>query len=471
MSAEAPSPPTTLVVLLGASEWPFSPEFQRSEAFDNSARGIIEYCLLPSAFGLPRDNLLNLFDSDKSADDIDIEIEQFLAERISRMKEIGPAARDLLVYFVGHGGFAGDNEYYLAIRRTRASNPAASSILVTALARTLKENARFLRRIVILDCCFAASAFRAFQSAPTQAAIRQTLDAFEVPGVGVGFPVRGTSLLCSSRHNKPSLLLPDGSATMFSKALLEALCTGSPYLLSPLSLYDVARLAEDFLHTLSTRDAPRPEVHSPDQSEGDIARLPFFPNPASPSNAEPADMHSNITANQLISSISSTISENTSSMPVTHSKMRGSLVGGVRAIQKSMRMLVGHPRLLGLVGLGLVLLLVIIVEILRAAAPEVVSAMEKHLGLTYQILYYSIVVTFGMGFLLMGLAWVLALVKTAQQGRWEWFFILFFFSIMALPFYIIAGPKTSSRYTLGYLFRKWGFTGVKITIERKENER
>ena len=71
MTAVAPSPRTTLVILLGASKWPFSPEFQASEAFLNSARGLREYFLNPSQFGLPRENLLNLFNSNQSADDID----------------------------------------------------------------------------------------------------------------------------------------------------------------------------------------------------------------------------------------------------------------------------------------------------------------------------------------------------------------------------------------------------------------
>ncbi len=281
MPGAVPSPPTTLVLLLGASEWPYSPDFPQSHAFTNAARRLKGYFLDPQTFGLPRENLLDLFDSDQSADDLDREIGQFLEQRISRMQAGGHAARDVVVYFVGHGGLAGgDVEYYLAIRRTRMANPTASGIRIVSLAHTLKEQARYLRRIVILDCCFAAAAFRAFQAAPDQAAITQTLEAFKVPGKGEGIPGRGTSLLCSSRHNRPSLLLPDGSSTMFSEALLEALTIGNPYRQGHLSLHDVASLAEDVLHVLAPGDAPRPEVHSPDQSEGDIANLPFFPNPA-----------------------------------------------------------------------------------------------------------------------------------------------------------------------------------------------
>src|SRR2546425_4279 len=101
-----PSAQTTLVILLGASEWPYSPDFERSEAFANSAGALAEYFLDPHLFNLPRENLLNLFDSNQSPDDIDIEIGQFLDKRKSELSEFGTSARDLIIYFTGHGGFA-----------------------------------------------------------------------------------------------------------------------------------------------------------------------------------------------------------------------------------------------------------------------------------------------------------------------------------------------------------------------------
>src|SRR5262249_15376293 len=152
--------------------------------------------------------LLNLFNSNQSADDIDGEIGLFLEKRMTEMKQAGETARDLVVYFVGHGGFVGDDsDFYLAIRRTRTDNPSASGIQMESLAYTLKEKARYLRRIVILDCCFAGAAFSAFQaSGPAQVAIVKAVDAFGMQGKGTGLPERGTSLLCSSRHTAPSLI-------------------------------------------------------------------------------------------------------------------------------------------------------------------------------------------------------------------------------------------------------------------------
>ena len=77
-------------------------------------------------------------------------------------------------------------------------------------------------------------------------------------------------------HKSPSLLLPDGSSTMFTKAFLDALIQGTPSPQDRLTLRDVKDIATDLLSEI--RSAPKPVVHSPDQSEGDVADIPFFPN-------------------------------------------------------------------------------------------------------------------------------------------------------------------------------------------------
>lgn len=276
-----PSAPTTLVILLGASEWPAFPEFSPSAAFTNAASQLKAYFLDPQHFGLPMDNLLDLFNSEKSNDEQDEQIGKFLESRVGALREAGTPARDVLLYFVGHGGFVGyESEFYLAIHRTRMDNPDASGLQVTALAYTLLEKARYLRRYILLDCCFAAAAFRSFQANPAQVAIEKTIDVFEVKQKGEGFPQRGTTLLCSSDHHTPSLLLPGKRSTMFSYAVLDALLTGDANRPERLSLRDLRDLAADRLHDLPTGNAPRPVLHSPDQSQGDVADVPFFPNPA-----------------------------------------------------------------------------------------------------------------------------------------------------------------------------------------------
>ena len=267
-----PSPQTTLVVLLGASEWPYFPELQGSVAFANTIQGVRNYFLSPHQFGIPPENLLDLFNSSKSSDELDEAIGQFL-------KTAGKAARDVLLYFVGHGGFVGrDSDFYLATRRTRADNPRVSSILMVTLADTILNSARHLRRYIILDCCFAGAAFHAFQAEPADIAIVKTIDSFKARQKEIGFPSKGTTLLSSSSHKTPSLLSPDGSFTMFSNALLETLSIGDRNKPVLLSLRDVYYGIVDRLDQIGT--VPMPSIHSPDQSQGDVANVPFFPNQA-----------------------------------------------------------------------------------------------------------------------------------------------------------------------------------------------
>jgi hypothetical protein len=279
MSASAlpPTAPTTLVIMLGASAWPNSPGFQTSEAFLHAAQGFREYVLDPHGLGLPTANLCDLFDAAFSTSDQLEMLGSFLEQRTRTLQA---AYRDVLVYFVGHGGFAGPSaDFYLMPRRANASSLRASGMAIDALAEVLQEKARQTRRYLFLDCCFAAAAFRSFQGGPDQTAITKTLDAFAVQTKSSGFPQKGTVLLCSSDQKSPSLLLPDESCTMFSYALLDVLRNGDLHRPPQLSLRDIKELAEDRLAGLPQKNAPRPSLHSPDQSEGDVANVALFPNP------------------------------------------------------------------------------------------------------------------------------------------------------------------------------------------------
>jgi PQQ-like domain/Caspase domain len=305
MDERASSPQTTLVILLGASEWPEFSDFHGSQAFVHVSADFSRYILDPQQFGLPRENFLNLFDTDLSPDKIDKEIRQFLDRRTSEMKQVGKGPTDLLFYFVGHGGFVGRNsEYYLAVRCTSSANPAVSGIRIEPLATTITDRARYLRRLIILDCCYAAAAFTAFQAeGPAQVAIRQTFDVFKEKAKRVG---KDTSLLCSSGKKVPSLLLAEDDYTMFSRALLHVLSTrGNPYRPDEayLSLREVADHTEEVLDSLLEEQAPRPELHSPDQIDGDVADVPFFPNPAARAARASANIETSSVAENLPQSI------------------------------------------------------------------------------------------------------------------------------------------------------------------------
>src|SRR5947209_4419327 len=149
---ECSSPQSTLVVLLGASEWPYYDDFNngKPETFVNSTNDLRDYFLDPHKFNLPKENLKCLFNSDLNPNEIDIEIGQFIDKRTSEMKASGQEVKNLLVYFVGHGGFTDGKDYYLAIQSTRKENTSPSSVRIVSLAKTLKDKARNLRRIIIL---------------------------------------------------------------------------------------------------------------------------------------------------------------------------------------------------------------------------------------------------------------------------------------------------------------------------------
>jgi len=281
-SALPPTAPTTLVVILGASTWPYSPGFQASKAFVHAAQEFKDYVLDPQGFDLPTANLLNLFNAFFSASNQLEMLGSFLEQRAQALEAANQAVRDVIVYFVGHGGFAGSSaDFYLLPRRANASSLRASGLPIDALAEVLREKTRQTRRYLFLDCCFAAAAFRTFQGGPDQTAITKTLDAFAVQTKSSGFPRRGTALLCSSDQKSPSLLMPDESSTMFSYALLDVLKNGDFHWPLQLSLRDVKELVGDRLAALPEKNAPRPGLYSPDQSEGDTADIPFFPNPRS----------------------------------------------------------------------------------------------------------------------------------------------------------------------------------------------
>ena len=277
-----PTPETTLIVLLGASEWPRWPDLDASKAFSRSAKGVKQYFL--EDFHLPQANLLDLFDADHNADDIDDLIDQFLHRHIKSTKTPTQKIRDVLIFFIGHAGFTEASlEYYLAVRRTRKNNPELSGLPMASLARTLRKHTRDVRLMLILDCCFAAAAFKAlhFQGGRVEEAAKiQIYEAFKDSHLHSDaspllYPRKGIALLCASSSDRPALF--DTQYTEFSEALLQSLASGVVEKPGNMSLRTVGVLVQKSLS--KERKKTKPELHSPDQREGDIAEMPFFPNP------------------------------------------------------------------------------------------------------------------------------------------------------------------------------------------------
>lgn len=289
-----PSPETTLAVILGASEWPrwkggAGETLGGGKQFLRSANDFRKYLCDPRGFNLPEENLLWLFDEAASPDDLDRQLSEFLKKRTVAPGRAVTAVRDLLIYYVGHGGFdGGDSDYYLMIRNSRPENRGVSSLRMVSLARTIKESARHLRCYLILDCCFAARAVGSLMSPAADLAAAKTESAFE------DYPNSGTALLCSSGKDKASQAPRGKTHTMFSGALLKALSEGSARAPAALSLQSLRDLTWDLIKKEYGDRGVRPEARAAHITVDDVSDLPLFPNVAALTSAPapaPAPAH------------------------------------------------------------------------------------------------------------------------------------------------------------------------------------
>jgi hypothetical protein len=147
---EIPQKPTSKAALiLGAGKFSKSPALDRA-GFSSSAQSFVSYLLDPSLFALPSRNLLNLFDSELSPGDQLETVCDFLA---LQMSEAVGETQDIILYYVGHGGFVGINrEYFLTVRSTKEGLEGSTGIRIGDLSSCLRDHARSARKYLILDC-------------------------------------------------------------------------------------------------------------------------------------------------------------------------------------------------------------------------------------------------------------------------------------------------------------------------------
>jgi tetratricopeptide (TPR) repeat protein len=273
-----PGPARTLAVLLGAGWFQHAPRLAQGAAFEASGRDFRDYLLAQEGLGLPRENVSWLFDDSRSAADQLTALGDFLERRCLELKAGGTPAADLIVYYVGHGLFCGpERTYHFAIRATDERREGVTSLRVGELAQTLNDRARFLRKFLLLDCCFSGAAYKEFQSGPLQLGRQQILSEL---------PSRGTALLCAASARDAALAPAGLQHTMFSHSLLRSLRQGHPSLGRRMSLNELGELIKQDLRESFPQDWVRPEVHSPDQREGEVAGVGLFPNPAYEADAD-----------------------------------------------------------------------------------------------------------------------------------------------------------------------------------------
>jgi hypothetical protein len=269
MSTALPQAERTVVVMLGGSTYPRNPAFDNPR-FKHSAEGLREYFLDPAAFKLPPQNLLWLFDSTRNPTELNDDIEEFLRSAMQGSEEQRPL--DVIIIFVGHGFFDDSRSYHLATPSFKRGAPEYSYSF-KLLQRTVREQMRFARKFYLLDACYSASAARELMSSePVAQRVLREVQA----GASEDLPQRGTAALCAASKDDEALAPEAEDYTMFSGALLSVL--RDPHVhADTLSLHQLHGLVDDFIRKRFGETAVRPEIHVPEQKQGDVAAIPLFP--------------------------------------------------------------------------------------------------------------------------------------------------------------------------------------------------
>jgi len=257
-----PTPETTLVVLLGASKYPHKPDWT-NPVLEASAEAIRDYIESPDGLALTRAQIFDRFDSEDHQAAQLLDIESFL-------RTAPVHARDLIVYYIGHGEFE-SREYYLGIRNTQRYRQDITAIESRKLAKIVREGFRNKRIYVIIDACFAASAVRDWQGDEAIAAIRN---------LEQHLPSRGTLILAAASKYDIAVAPRAERYTIFTGALLDALRLGVEGAGARLSFYELYGEIRSLLRDRVAGDDGRPELHVPGQKDGDISRIAMFPNAA-----------------------------------------------------------------------------------------------------------------------------------------------------------------------------------------------
>ncbi len=268
-SAPPPQPERTVVVMLGGSTYPSNPDFDNPR-FKHSADALRAYFVDPSGFNLPEQNLLWLFDSTDSPNKLNDQIAEFLGSAMQRPENQRPL--DVIIVFIGHGFFDESRSYYLATSSFKIGAPEYSYSF-KFLQRTVKQQLRFARKFYLLDACFSASAMRELMSAGPF--VQRMLSAVATDAAE-DLPQFGTAALCAASKDEEALAPEGEKDTMFSGAVLSVL--QDPQIPgTALSLHQLHGLVDNFIRNRFGETAVRPEIHVPEQRDGDIAALPLFP--------------------------------------------------------------------------------------------------------------------------------------------------------------------------------------------------
>lgn len=224
-----PDPTQSRAVLIGVSKYKRLPKMP---AVRNNLDALAEVLAAPWSWNLPTANCQVVRDPHATHDVVKVVEEA-----------AGTATDSLLIYYAGHGVTDADDNYALHLALKNSTNEAHTALRYHYL-RTLIRRSRAKRKIVILDCCFAARAF-----ADTMSDAATNLSAQSV--------VEGTYVLAAAGETK-SALADDGEGhTVFTGKLLQLLREGVD---DGSNLLHLERIYAELYHRLRLESRPLPQV-------------------------------------------------------------------------------------------------------------------------------------------------------------------------------------------------------------------
>jgi len=195
-------PNNTVVIIFGGSNWPLIKSFPTDESFKNSAEKIRDCFCKVDFLGVPKKNILYLFDSEQKVPDIKKKMVSFFNPKNFADKPI-----HLFFYYVGHGDRE-KGKYFLFLQSSYTNrNRFKASDFSDVVKQVSDQGIKIGGCYIIIDACLSDAA---------------------TPSLKSGFDKLDceTLLLCSSVETRQSVIL--GDLTLFTWALLRSLQTRRP---------------------------------------------------------------------------------------------------------------------------------------------------------------------------------------------------------------------------------------------------
>ncbi|MCX5321768.1 caspase family protein [Streptomyces sp. NBC_00120] len=224
-----PNPAQSHAVLIGVSSYTRLPSFP---TVHNNLDGLATVLTAPWSWNLPPEHCKIVRDPGD------------ISEVVGVVESAADAATDsLLIYYAGHGLADAGDDYALHLALVNSTNQVHTALRYQYLSALIRRS-RARRKVVILDCCFAA---RAFANAMSDAATNLVAQS----------AVEGTLVLAAAGESKAAIADDGEGYTVFTGELLRLLRQGVD---DGAKLLQLETIYTQLYHRLRLKSRPVPQL-------------------------------------------------------------------------------------------------------------------------------------------------------------------------------------------------------------------